>query len=168
MAGGYSSARAADMPVTPPYKAPPVIYAYNWTGFYVGAHGGYSWGRGSINLSDNRGIDRGLFPATIGSNPSGFLGGVQTGYNYQADRWVFGLETDIAWAGIARSQERAFFTGDIPHPGVINLFDQTVITSGENRLDAFGTWCRPDCGWNLRGAISGNLKLSDQAARSIG
>ena len=29
-------------------------------------------------------------------------------------------------------------------------------------------WCRPACGWNLRGAISGNLKLSDQAARSIG
>src|SRR5712672_337069 len=28
--------------------------------------------------------------------------------------------------------------------------------------------CRPACGWNLRGAISGNLKLSDQAARSIG
>ena len=30
------------------------------------------------------------------------------------------------------------------------------------------TRCRPACGWNLRGAISGNLKLSDQAARSIG
>jgi hypothetical protein len=28
--------------------------------------------------------------------------------------------------------------------------------------------CRPECGWNLRGAISDILKLSDQAARSIG
>jgi hypothetical protein len=27
--------------------------------------------------------------------------------------------------------------------------------------------CCPACGWNLRGAISGNLKLSDQAARSL-
>jgi ectoine hydrolase len=28
--------------------------------------------------------------------------------------------------------------------------------------------CRPECGWSLRGAISEALKLSDQAARSIG
>jgi hypothetical protein len=28
--------------------------------------------------------------------------------------------------------------------------------------------CRPKCGWNSRGAISGNMKLSVQAARSIG
>jgi hypothetical protein len=29
-------------------------------------------------------------------------------------------------------------------------------------------WCRPECGWNLRGTISSNMKLSDHAARSIG
>jgi hypothetical protein len=28
--------------------------------------------------------------------------------------------------------------------------------------------CRPESGWNSRGAISGRMKLSDQAARSIG
>jgi hypothetical protein len=28
--------------------------------------------------------------------------------------------------------------------------------------------CRPECGWNWRGAISGKLRVSDQAARSIG
>jgi hypothetical protein len=28
--------------------------------------------------------------------------------------------------------------------------------------------CRPECGGNLRGGISGDMKLSDQAARSIG
>ena len=28
--------------------------------------------------------------------------------------------------------------------------------------------CRPECGWNLRGEISEHVKLSDQAARSIG
>jgi hypothetical protein len=22
-------------------------------------------------------------------------------------------------------------------------------------------WCRPECGWNLRGAISGDMSLSD-------
>ena len=36
------------------------------------------------------------------------------------------------------------------------------------KVDTGAKRCRPACGWNLRGAISGNLKLSDQAARSIG
>ncbi len=43
---------------------------------------------------------------------------------------------------------------------------------GVSENGAFSEWvavrCRPDCGWNLRGAISSDLKLSDHAARSIG
>ena len=37
------SAMAADLPARP-YKAPPVVVApiYDWTGFYIGANGG--WG----------------------------------------------------------------------------------------------------------------------------
>jgi hypothetical protein len=31
-----------------------------------------------------------------------------------------------------------------------------------------GRRCRRECGWKLHGAISGKLKLPDQAARSIG
>ena len=34
-------ALAADMPVKAPYAAP----VFNWTGFYIGAHAGYAWGR---------------------------------------------------------------------------------------------------------------------------
>jgi outer membrane immunogenic protein len=45
-AGG--SALAADMPVKAPiYKAPPPVQVFSWTGFYVGANVGYSWGRSS-------------------------------------------------------------------------------------------------------------------------
>src|SRR5437763_16586463 len=45
-AGGPAS--AADVPVRPVYKAPPVTAAvapFNWSRCYVGAHGGYGWGR---------------------------------------------------------------------------------------------------------------------------
>jgi hypothetical protein len=40
-------------------------------------------------------------------------------------------------------------------------------------LESLGDWlyydrCRPKCGWNLVGAFSGHMKLSFQAARSIG
>src|SRR5579859_4236638 len=52
-------AQAADLSVAPIYKAPPVVAApaYNWSGFYLGANGGGSWGTsnwdsaGSFNLS---------------------------------------------------------------------------------------------------------------------
>jgi outer membrane immunogenic protein len=137
---GSSAAIAADMPAAVPLKAVPVV-AYGWTGFYAGLHGGYAWGNGSINLTDNRGIGLGLFPATLAANPSGFLGGVQARYNYQVAQWMFGVESDIAWAGIKRDQSRAIFTGDLPTPpGVINIFNQTITTTGENKLDAFGTF----------------------------
>ncbi|HEX5515989.1 MAG TPA: porin family protein, partial [Pseudolabrys sp.] len=37
-------ASAADMPVKAP-RAPAPPPVYNWTGFYVGGHVGYLWGR---------------------------------------------------------------------------------------------------------------------------
>jgi opacity protein-like surface antigen len=39
-------ATAADMPVKGPvYKSPAAIVAYNWSGFYIGGHIGYLWGK---------------------------------------------------------------------------------------------------------------------------
>ena len=55
---------AADM--RPVYKAPPPVAVYSWTGFYVGANLGYSWGRSSNDwdfFAPNFFVlpDRGLF-----------------------------------------------------------------------------------------------------------
>ncbi len=49
---------AADMPSRGPvYKAAPAAALFNWTGFYIGAHGGYGWGDfGGFN--DDGGIRR--------------------------------------------------------------------------------------------------------------
>jgi outer membrane immunogenic protein len=72
---------AADMPVKAPYAAP----AFNWTGFYVGAHAGYGWGR--------------VTGTTITNDlpQAGWFGGGQLGYNYQlATNWVAGVEADAA------------------------------------------------------------------------
>lgn len=60
-------------------------------------------------------------------------------------------------AGIAEAAGRAGNAGEIG-AGETEIFERG------DRTDR----CRPACGWNLRGAITGNLKLSDQAARSIG
>jgi outer membrane immunogenic protein len=71
-------AAAADLP-PPPTMAPvpmmsPVPIAYNWSGFYLGAHGG--WGFGSGGFSD------------------GFVVGGQVGVNAQWDSFVLGVEGD--------------------------------------------------------------------------
>ena len=47
-----ASAHAADMPRrhAMPAKAPVYVApAYNWTGFYAGINGGYSWGRANFS-----------------------------------------------------------------------------------------------------------------------
>lgn len=83
-------ASAADLPAQMPYKAPAYVTSYNWTGFYIGAHGGYAWG--ASNGSDNFDL-RG-----------GFVGG-QIGYNWQAvgSPLVLGIEVDSAWADFGRT-----------------------------------------------------------------
>ena len=89
------AASAADMPVRAmPVKAP-IAAVWDWTGFYVGANVGYSWGNWS-----NSGIASTSSPAV-----NGVLGGLQTGYNWQLNRtWVVGLEGDIQITGEKASE----------------------------------------------------------------
>lgn len=75
-APGYAADMARRGPV---YKAPPAAPLFNWTGFYIGGHGGYSWGDAT------------------GLNPDGGFGGGQIGVNYQfAPNWVWGVEADVS------------------------------------------------------------------------
>jgi outer membrane immunogenic protein len=98
--GGVLPATAADLPPpTPPrapamvYKAPPPVL-FNWTGFYIGGNGGYSWGTANTTVT---GLTPAGPPVTIGVKPAGWLGGAQVGYNWQGvgSPWLAGLETDF-------------------------------------------------------------------------
>lgn len=107
-----TSALAADLPVYT--KAPPVALVYDWTGFYIGTNLGYSWGRGTTdgNVTGTQTVAtaRGATPLTSvttvlptlplsgSADVNGFIGGGQLGYNWQRDRWVFGLEGDIQFS----------------------------------------------------------------------
>lgn len=87
------SASAADLARRPVYKAPPpaVAAVYNWTGFYIGGHVG-----GAFSSEEATGLPVGFTGKT---DPSGFIGGAQVGFNWQAGNWVFGVEGDWSWSG---------------------------------------------------------------------
>jgi outer membrane immunogenic protein len=105
---GIGAASAADMAV----KARPIAVdpAYNWTGFYIGGNVGGAWITDDRSLVPSAGF--GLPPpgaaliAASGTGRltgSGFIGGVQAGYNYQVNSWVWGVEADIDAINIRRS-----------------------------------------------------------------
>ena len=93
------------------YKAVPPSPALDWTGFYAGVHAGYATGDGNGAAVDPAAL-LALFPGvnnltstasppfTLGVGQSGWLGGVQAGYNWQSGRLVAGVEADISAAGI--------------------------------------------------------------------
>ena len=80
-AGWTVSAQAADLSygTRAPYTVNQPLNVYSWAGPYLGANLGYGWG--SVDNNPTK--------------PSGFEGGIQAGYNWQAGPWVFGVEGDI-------------------------------------------------------------------------
>jgi opacity protein-like surface antigen len=87
-------ARAADLPMAAPVYKAPVPAAATWTGFYIGANGG--WASSGINYPGVPDHANGG-PADLGTLNGGLVGG-QIGYNYQIQNWVFGIEGDFDWA----------------------------------------------------------------------
>jgi outer membrane immunogenic protein len=91
-------ASAADMAVKAPPMAPlPVIY--NWTGFYIGANGG--WGQ-SRNCWDFV-VAGAVFADGCRDRSGGLIGG-QIGYRWQTGGWVFGLEAQGDWADLSNTR----------------------------------------------------------------
>jgi outer membrane immunogenic protein len=76
------SAIAADMPVKARPYAPPVVTAYNWTGCYVGAGGGYGMYNQDIS-ADTAGLLNGTGTGTVTLGGRGWFGTGQVGCDYQ-------------------------------------------------------------------------------------
>ena len=100
-----TGAFAADLPMKAPpvyTKAPVYDPIYDWTGFYVGGNVGYSWGNSKSTLSlVDPGSGATLTSTATKFHMDGIVGGGQIGYNWQRERWVFGLEADIQGTGQA-------------------------------------------------------------------
>jgi len=119
-AGG---AQAADMSVRQPPMMP-VAPAGIWTGFYIGANGGWGWSKvdtsvapfGATALAD-------FAPFALSSHGNAAAFGGQAGYNWQLGDWVFGLEGDFDGASIGGTQQSVFTS--ILAPGNTNGFMAT-------------------------------------------
>jgi outer membrane immunogenic protein len=103
------TAGAADMPV---YKAPPVVEAWSWTGFYVGAHIGAAWGTKEWvdPFYSGKETTRRFGVAVANGNINGALGGFQAGANYQTGRFVIGVEAQFSWTALRGSENCRDFT----------------------------------------------------------
>ena len=100
--GMVTPASAADLAARPYTKAPPPIVApiYDWTGFYIGANGGWAQSRNCVDFFNATGID---FADGCRERSGGVVGG-QLGYRWQASQWVFGVEAQGDWADLSNTR----------------------------------------------------------------
>jgi outer membrane immunogenic protein len=112
-------ASAADMAVKARPPAPVIAPIYDWTGFYIGANGGWGQSNSCLNFVDAVGFD---FRDGCASRSGGLIGG-QIGYRWQASQWVFGVEAQGDWADLSNTRFSPFF--DQFFPGVISTRTKT-------------------------------------------
>jgi outer membrane immunogenic protein len=152
---GVASARAADLPLKAPPPPPPPI----WTGFYVGGNIGAMRGNADydtvcpalnpatcpllIPFFAFNSVVPGLGPVINfvpnpfsmlpggGAHDTSFMGGGQAGYNWQVNKWVFGVEGDVDATRLRASLTRnaGDFTG--APPGFFGTVAATSIFSSD-------------------------------------
>jgi outer membrane immunogenic protein len=115
-------ASAADLAARPYTKAPAMIAAvYDWSGFYIGANGGWGSSRKCWDFTTPAGV----FVVAEGCHDAtGGVAGGQIGYRLQSSAWVFGVEAQGDWANLRGSNQSL----PAAFPAFIN----------NSKIDAFG------------------------------
>src|SRR4051794_33691042 len=103
MAGPASAADLAARPYTPA-PLPMVAAIYDWSGFYIGANGGWGEVHNCVDFLDAAGT---AFAQGCRERSGGLVGG-QIGYRWQAGTWVFGLEAQGDWADLSHTRVSVF------------------------------------------------------------
>ena len=143
-------ASAADLAARPYTKAPPMIAAiYDWSGFYIGANGG--WGS-SRNCWDFLPVAGGVTPEGCHDATGGVAGG-QIGYRWQSAGWVFGIEAQGDWADLRGSNASVAFPGQ----------------TNRSKIDAFGLFTG-QVGYSWNNAllyVKGGAAITDSRFNTI-
>jgi outer membrane immunogenic protein len=101
--GMGAPASAADMAVKARPPAPVIAPIYDWTGFYIGANGGWGQSNSCLSFADPFDPFGNDFADGCRSRSGGLVGG-QIGYRWQASQWVFGLEAQGDWADLSNQR----------------------------------------------------------------
>ncbi len=121
---------AADMPIK---AAPPPVVVGSWTGFYVGAHGGWGWADTHVPSAFSNNISGSFDVLTNGP-----LAGVQVGANWQSGNVVLGVELDGSWTFL-RSNSNG--TQPIPSTTTRDLIDIQGLGTATGRIGyAMNSW----------------------------
>src|SRR5690606_19498213 len=131
------AAQAADLTYEPaPVPVVEAAPAFNWTGFYLGVHAGAAIVDGELNAG----------PYTFSDTNTGFLGGVQAGYNWQFDSLVIGAQTDFAYTSAKFSDDFSDFEAKLEWLGTTTarvgyavdnflLYGKGGVAYGQSKVD---------------------------------
>jgi outer membrane immunogenic protein len=99
---------------------------YDWSGFYAGAHAG--WSRGNVDWVDNNGGWFTFAPGTTHSaTDDGFIGGVQIGALRQWDKVVGGVELSLSGLSNTTAATSPLFpASDVWNTGISALATATA------------------------------------------
>jgi len=137
----------------------------DWTGFYAGAQLGGAWSNIDLQFQ-NANYFNTLGPTVVGNkidnDPSGVIGGVLGGYNYQTGPWVFGLELTASAADMKEERPSPLFPKLDTNTSQINW-----LTTATGRLGyAWDRWLLYAKGGWAGGEVS--VTLFDQSAGVYG
>lgn len=127
-----------------------------WTGPYVGANIGGTWGNTSLRASASPGNGAIVIPpgdiaeilgtpVTTNSSTAGLAIGGELGYNYQTGHFLFGIETDGGAFDTRQSRNHTFQSTQLINPPVFFTIGQSVKTDWQWTLRprigyAWGPW----------------------------
>ena len=152
--------RAQADPTQPPDQV------YDWTGIYVGAHGGYGFeGNSTWTLTnDSTAIDA-AFGNSQDIGLDGLIGGGQIGYNFQHGSFVFGPEVSVSLSDIDGRTNSNF----APFDDITSTDLEVLVTAGarigyvmDNLLVfAKGGYAGGDVNFRLEDTVLGGVIFSD-------
>jgi outer membrane immunogenic protein len=121
--GVAAPALAADLPARTYTKAPVMVApVYDWSGFYIGADGGWASSRKCWDITDFTRVGAVSPPFREGCHDAtGGVAGGQIGYRWQMTNWVFGVEAQGDWADLRGSNVSAFVPAWINNTKVDSL-----------------------------------------------
>ena len=156
--GGLSSIILASATPLLAVPTPPT----NWTGFYAGVNAGGATGHSSLKTSiTNDDYFAVSSAASVQSSadhnvsPSGFIGGGQIGYNYQAGHGVYGIEGDFDALNLSASSSNSALYPDYAPAGY---------TINESVKTNWLATVRPKLGWAQKNTllyVTGGFAFTD-------